>query len=110
MKFWKVDENSAFSVLKTYLTSFRGTRCYFIRDKALIGWTMALVVFILNVVIYKNPKLLGFPDFDKSEDFQGERTRLFGWIFWIAGISFIFHSFGLRKLGQRSATVMLVTL
>ena len=105
VKFWKVDENNIFSVLKTYLTSFRGTRCYLIRYKALIGWTMALVVFILNVVIYKNPELLGFPNFDKSEDFQGERTRLFGWIFWIAGISFIFHSFGLRKLGQRSVRI-----
>ena len=62
---------------------------------------MALVVFILNLVIYKNPMVLGFPDFNQSEDFQGERTRLFGWIFWIAGISFIFHSFGLRKLGRR---------
>ena len=67
---------------------------------------MALVVFILNLVIYKNPKVLGFPDFDQSEDFQDERTRLFGWIFWIAGISFIFHSFGLRKLGQRSVRIV----
>ena len=67
---------------------------------------MALVVFILNLVIYKNPKVLGFPDFDQSEDFQDERTRLFGWIFWIAGISFIFHSFGLRKLGHRSVKIV----
>ena len=33
VKFWKVDENNVFSVLKTYLTSFPGTRCYFIRFK-----------------------------------------------------------------------------
>ena len=67
---------------------------------------MAVVVFILNLVIYKNPKVLGIPDFDQSEDFQGERTRLFGWIFWIAGISFIFHSFGLRKMGRRLVKIV----
>ena len=101
MKFWKVDDNGvsrsndAWPVFGYYL----------IHLKALIGWAMALVVFILNLVIYKNPKVLGFPNFDQSEDFQGERTRLFGWIFWIAGISFIFHSFGLRKLGRRLVTI-----
>ena len=45
--------------------------------------------------------VFNLPHFDESEEFQNERTRLFGWIFWIAGISFIFHSFGLRKEGHR---------
>ena len=56
-------------------------------NKALIGYLFQSV--------------FNLPNFDEEEDFQNERTRLFVWIFWIAGISFIFHSFGLRKEGQK---------
>ena len=44
-----------------------------------------------------DPSAFNFPHFDKSEDFKDERIRLFGWIFWIAGISLIFNSFGLSR-------------